>query len=218
MINLRRNRYHHPGEWLECRYLSPWLDVAARGLSDESKARVREEIGAHFHDAVDDGRRTALSDEASAERAVRSLGSAKSARRAFRHTYLTRWEESCIREFHTPNATYVFGLIVLFFAGVLMFDPRFGDDKWAIRTIGVLGSLALWPILAVTVPKLYGSGYERRAVMIGGATSTVFYACYILAGTGNPSYLLLFAPIQALALLTYARVIRKLRNHRPHHA
>ena len=58
----------------ELKYLRPWLQVATRGLSDESQERVRKEITAHFHDAVEPGLRAGFTEDSAAEKAVESLG------------------------------------------------------------------------------------------------------------------------------------------------
>lgn len=87
---------------LEYARVSSWLATATKGLSDESKARVHDEIIAHFHDALDEGMRAGLTEEQAVEQAVTSLGSPKAARRAFRRTHLTRHQEATLKQYGEP--------------------------------------------------------------------------------------------------------------------
>jgi len=64
-----------PCHWLEYKYLSRWLSIATKGLSDESKARVHDEVTVHFHDAICERMRLGLSEDIATEQAVERLGS-----------------------------------------------------------------------------------------------------------------------------------------------
>jgi len=88
-----------PCHWLEYKYLSRWLSIATKGLSDESKARVHEEVTAHFHDAIDERIRAGLAEDIAAEQAVEGLGNPRRARRGFRRTYLTHWQANMVSSF-----------------------------------------------------------------------------------------------------------------------
>ena len=84
------------GHWPEYKHLFAWLQVATKSLSDESRARIREEITDHFHEAIVEGLRAGLTEDAAAQQAVEGLGNPKAARRAFGRTYLTRWQANIV--------------------------------------------------------------------------------------------------------------------------
>lgn len=73
--------------------LEKWLEVATRGLSTESVARVRAEISDHYELAYE----AAIANGANAEQAdsavIAALGDAKSENREYRRVFLTVWEQ-----------------------------------------------------------------------------------------------------------------------------
>ena len=69
--------FHH---WhLSYKYLHPWLEIAMKRLSAESRLRVREEVEGHFNESVDAGVETGLTPEDAAQEAIWNLGSPRRA-------------------------------------------------------------------------------------------------------------------------------------------
>lgn len=73
--------------------LEDWLDIATRDLCADARARVCEEVKAHFAAAYDALIASGESADVAASGALASLGSAKKARRKYRQTYITKGEQ-----------------------------------------------------------------------------------------------------------------------------
>lgn len=78
--------------------IEAWLDVATSGLAKESEARVRDEIQAHFDSSHEEALANGAADEQANTAALAALGDAKKARRAYKRTYVTAWEQRLVRE------------------------------------------------------------------------------------------------------------------------
>jgi len=124
--------------------LDNWLERATRGLSKESAAEVRREIGDHYESA----RETAMAAGAAAEAAERSaliaLGDAKAANRQYRRVLLTSSEAWLLREgsseakaLCTGNSWFRWPVLVL-----SLFALAAGA-AWYRAGAGSLGRLAL---------------------------------------------------------------------------
>ena len=176
-----------PRRWLEYKHLSRWLSVATKGLSDESKNRVHEEITTHFHDATDEGMRLGLSENIAAEQAVESLGSAPTARRAFRRTYLTRSQARTVRLLaHPPKGL----LLVLAFWGALAgFAATWGARQSALEWYVQAGLVTLMAValiaLGTAVPRLYRGGRKHAAVALRAGTDILFWSPLLVLGGGD---------------------------------
>ncbi len=76
--------------------LEHWLDGACRGLADSAKQRVREEITAHYLDALEHYESMGLPLAEAERNAVQELGSPRRARWRLRKVHLTASEEAVI--------------------------------------------------------------------------------------------------------------------------
>ena len=86
--------------------LEAWLAIANRGLSAESAAEVRTEIGAHYEDAYEEATARG-SHAAEAERtAVAALGSPWSANREYRRVLLTAREAKLLRQLRHSSESH----------------------------------------------------------------------------------------------------------------
>jgi hypothetical protein len=191
--------------------LERWLQVATRGLSDASRARIGDEIAAHVRDAIDSGD--------SPEQAIERLGDATEARRAFRRTNLTRFEENLVKDYRGRPPVWrivVYGSLLLLGLGVALWGPSgVGQRTLAIGIVMLM--LAAFLALAFGVAWLYRRGRERAAVFLGAMSDFVMYAGLIVGGsyvlgdatTGRTAF---FGAIFLTLLVLYVPLLRKLRN------
>lgn len=170
----------------EYRYLSTWLTKATRGLADESRARVREEITEHFRDALEDGVARGLSEAAAAEQAVENLGSPRKARRAFLRTYLTESDARELRYLMKPPTGMRAGLIFYLSAtwflatiGALVGRPRW-QAQLALTVIATVGATV---ILGVTPRRLRARGQTTAAIATANAGRCLLFIPALFVGT-----------------------------------
>jgi hypothetical protein len=209
--------------WPEFKYLKPWLDIATKGLSSESKERANDEVAAHFHDAIDAATDAGLPEDGAVQQAIDSLGSPRKARRAFRRAYLTTFEDMNIRPLLAPRRgvmTIGFSLIASFLAWQLVTNnPQKSDFAWFVEAAGVLGIVISLPILQWVVPRLYHKGLERRAIAIAAIAQTLLWFSFIgmqlplslRLGHGGPQIALMVA-VPLMFALCYVPMLRKLSN------
>jgi len=69
--------------------LDAWLAAATRGLCDDARERIAEEVASHYEEALNAARAEGLAEDAAIAQAVRSLGSPRKARRRLRREHLT---------------------------------------------------------------------------------------------------------------------------------
>jgi hypothetical protein len=166
------------------RHLKPWIDVATRGLSDEAKARISEEVGAHFADAIEAGIQRGLTEEQAAREAVASLGSAWRAHLAFRRTYLTDFQARTLHHLRDDPWTNVLrcALFVFFVGAAVLFLPREDTTVQRIR-IALLVVLTLAAVArAVVVPLLFRRARERSAVVAAAVAEFLLWTSFALSG------------------------------------
>jgi MFS family permease len=177
-------------------------------MSDESRARIRQEITDHFHDTLEARVLSGLTEDAAAKRAVEGLGDPRAARRAFRRTYLTPWQADLVRGFAdvpTPVTSstdlsailaalgrkdleaerkrrlFATSMMVLLVAVVTVLDLRHDLGEWQLR-VGMVALMMVATIVrATTVPRLFRSGRERAAIAVGAASEQAFLGGYIIA-------------------------------------
>jgi hypothetical protein len=77
--------------------INDWIDVAARGLAKDPRARVREETLAHYESAREEGLRQGTSEQEADAAALASLGNARTANRQYKKVHLTERESTLIR-------------------------------------------------------------------------------------------------------------------------
>jgi len=167
------------------KHLKPWTDVATKGLSEDSRARVLEEITAHFEDAIEAGMRRCLSEEEAARRAVEDLGSAWRAQLAFRRTYLTRLQASTLGHLvETPlRSAPVYCIVALsMIAQILYLDAHPSATAKAVR-FAMLGVVVLSGFIrTVAVPRIFRQGRRRAAVVLGGTAEFLLWTCFVISG------------------------------------
>ncbi len=207
--------------WPEYRYLSQWIRIATDGLSDESQRRVLEEITAHFHDAVEDGMSRGQTEEAASEEAVKNLGNPRAARRAFRRTYLTRYQDRIVRDLIAPRK--IIWLLRIYLtvaaAGLVALEMRrtTAELDTAYFRAGLAVLMALAVLTATRVPRLFRRGRQRAAVALGAAADTTLWACWIATMELRPSDLsvgnLWLTPAAVILLAAnYLPLLRKFGN------
>jgi hypothetical protein len=221
--------------WLDHKYLFAWLQVATKGLSDESRARIRQEITDHFHEAVDEGVRAGLTEDAAAEQAVEGLGSPQAARRAFRRTYLTHWQANLVRSFTAVPKQASMSL------GNAWIGRRRRVLLGTVMVIGVTAGTALeflhdareWPllgglavvmmiatvVLATAVPRLFRRGRERAAIALGASAEITLWCAFLIAPAVRPTgsrelRLWFLAMVVVVMAATYLPLLRKLGTRR----
>lgn len=197
-------------------YLSPWLSIATRGLSDESTARVREEITAHFLDAVDGGRRAGLSEDAAGKWAIESLGDPTTARRAFRRTYLSKRQQAVLDQYGKPSRVVSAGFVLLTSIVIwqsVLIEPRWSEPEWPLRIAAALGMAASLVVLTLLNPRMYRRGSHRKAFVAGIVANLLWWSCLLIAVTGQITAAW-WLPLAAAATIAYnTPLVRKLRNH-----
>ena len=236
-ITIRRPHHDHPREWLDYRYLNDWLRVATAGLSDDSRARIRDEIGDHFYDAIEEGLGAGLPTEAAAERAVESLGNPRTARRAFRRTYLTHWQAYFVRRFiDTPSPRPNSALLRSLSPQTPLWDPNrerllrplmclilvsltatvvATDHRRGLLHLALLAFMLVAALVNVTVvPSLARRGRERATIAVGATTEVALWSAFILAPALSGRMLVArLWIVSGFALFTaaaYAPIFRKL--------
>ncbi len=70
-------------------FLQTWLDTATRGLCDDAKARITEDVVSHVDEAFDHLLQENYSANAAVQKAVEDLGDPDRARREFMRVHLT---------------------------------------------------------------------------------------------------------------------------------
>ncbi len=101
--------------------LDRWLESATRGLCAEAKLRVAEEVTEHFEEAVAAWIEDGLSENDSAVKTMRELGSPRRERRRLRREHLTAREEiSLLALMRTREGRSVNVLGVLALSGAFM--------------------------------------------------------------------------------------------------
>ncbi|HIJ66366.1 MAG TPA: hypothetical protein HPP77_10495 [Candidatus Hydrogenedentes bacterium] len=81
--------------------LDVWLEAATKDLCEEAKARIRPEIEAHYHEALDEELGRGLNEDEARTAAIASLGSPKAARKAFLRIHFTKREAAIINRLRT---------------------------------------------------------------------------------------------------------------------
>jgi hypothetical protein len=208
-----------PRPWLRYKYLSAWLDIATWGLSDDSRARVEDEITAHFHDAIDEGVRAGLAEDLAAERAVESLGSPNAAGRAFHRTYLTRYQAVLVRSLAEPpmiaRLLRVYLVVAATFLTVVF--PRSSGPEWYVSA-GMTAFMVIAAIVLLRVPGLYRRGRQRAAIALGAGAEGllwVMWLAFVVLGSNNlerQRWLLIAGFFWMVMVGNYMPLLRKLRN------
>lgn len=217
--------------WPDYKYLFAWLQVATKGLSDESRARTREEITDHFHQAIDEGLRAGLTEDAATGQAVEGLGRPKAARRAFRRTYLTRWQANIVRSFsdapkpatsstslwqtNPRRRLFMATILVVGVAAMTALDPRLSTAGWRSRA-GVVALMLVATIVLAAVPGLYRRGRERAAIALGASAEMTLWGGFLMLSAASFEsrrwFLLLFVIFFAAVYLPLLRKLSKYRE------
>src|SRR5580704_860970 len=114
--------------------LDNWLERATHGLSKESAAQVRREIGDHYESAREAAIAAGEAAEAAEQLALSALGNAKSANRQYRRVLLTSSE-----------------------------DHLLGDDNVEARALRTANSWFRWPLLALSMGALAAAAALYKA-------------------------------------------------------
>ena len=119
--------------------LDNWLERATRGLSKESAAQVRREIGDHYESAREAAIAAGAAAEAAERSALSALGDAKTANRQYCRVLLTSSEARLLR-----------------------------DDNAEARALCIGNSWFRWPLLALSVGALVAAAalYEAGSLSL----------------------------------------------------
>jgi len=88
-----RLKYHSPARWLE---------FATKGICQEGKERIRDEISAHYEDSLHDALQQGVTQIAAHIAAMESLGDPNKAAKGFRRSYLTEKEAEWLGQAKAP--------------------------------------------------------------------------------------------------------------------
>lgn len=222
--------------------LLAWLQVATEGLSTDARARVRQEITDHFHQALDDGLHAGLAAHAAAQKAVEDLGSPEAARRAFRRTCLTHWQAYLLRRLIDPPKSAI-SSTSLFLPPALpsLWDPNRErrarpllailltaltavatalDPSVSWLNIGLLALMTVAAIaLAAAVPRLVQRSRERSAVVLGATAELSLWGAFLVAPAINRTETLeprlwIVGFFAVITAVSYLPLLHKLRERR----
>jgi len=199
--------------------LPEWVDAATRGLADEARERIRQEVEGHYVDALRHNLESGLSAVAAHRAAVAGLGNVRHARRAFRRVYFTKRQLKDLDNLREPAlwrslAPPLYGAV----AGVLAY-ARTGEILTLLLAVFfILPAFLLWSLWLL--PRMLRRSLVRVGlsahIMVIGAYLLLFWS-WFLAAHGVPasgtfaavfgvSLLVLFA----LFITAYASLLRKL--------
>jgi hypothetical protein len=170
--------------------LESWLKDATRGLSKDSAAQVRTEIGGHYESSL---RGDVTPDEAD-RIAVVALGDAKAANRQYRKVLLTSREAKMLRQSNQEarafcSSALLKGMLLAVSVAVLCGAAAFfltGATSVALKLIFgwvAISSLAFAPFLPVYTPsrsrvfRLVKWGFFLATLWLGFHSSWLFFAC-----------------------------------------
>lgn len=131
----------------ECQPLEEWLSLATSGLVRSAQERVRQELEAHFSDAVEARMAEGLSRDAAQVAAVRELGDARRAAWNFRKNLLMESEARTLflmQDWHHKRGTYrgrrrsiqMFAAIAVLWLTSLHDASQFWREWWSFLAIG----------------------------------------------------------------------------------
>ncbi|MBI5092058.1 MAG: hypothetical protein HZB26_06385 [Candidatus Hydrogenedentes bacterium] len=167
--------------------LYQWLDAATRGLCRDARERVAQEIRAHFSDAFNSAFERGLTRADAYVNALKGLGSARAARRAYRRAYLTMNDErrlgvlSRSKKHFRSDSTFQLVLLTLYFVCHLGAVTSGFDDigMYAAAKAGWgLGLSVLGFYLVVKlwiIPMLCRNGQARFALALACLVESVYW-------------------------------------------
>jgi hypothetical protein len=144
--------------------LDNWLERATRGLSMESYAQVRREIGDHYESAREAAIAAGATAEAAERSALRALGDARTANRQYRRVLLTSYEESLLRDgniegraLRTANSWLRWPLLALSIAALAAAAELYksGEGSLARAALALGIGIMFWlvaPLLPISTP------------------------------------------------------------------
>jgi hypothetical protein len=203
------------------KHLKPWTDIATKGLADESRARVLEEITAHFEDAIAQGVQRGHTEDEAARCAVADLGNPWRALCAFRRTNLTRFQAKTLRHmFAKPWLTaFVFlpmGLLVAARAlqPLLGGGPRAAIDPVRIAVLAIVG--LAFATRTVIAPRFFRRGFRRAAVGLAATAEFLLWTGFSVSNAGPITGNLWVVPIfLAIVVVGYLPLAIKIDRQQP---
>ncbi|MBX7258142.1 MAG: permease prefix domain 1-containing protein [Candidatus Hydrogenedentes bacterium] len=150
--------------------VNEWIETATRGLCVEARERIAAEVRRHVCEAVAEFEAPGQSPEEALTAAIRQLGDAKSARRGFKRTNLTKREARIVSSPRvSPDLEFVSTLcfrslefagaaFLLFGFGLVVYEiHRSGSwlDMWHVTRI-VLGGFVVYAQAATLMHSLRG--------------------------------------------------------------
>ena len=132
--------------------LRSWVGVAAKGICEEDKERIREEISAHYDDAFNDALRRGLTKVEAHFASMESLGDCQKAAKVFRKSYLTEREMDWVERAKRPDWALLVAIsCVAVYCGLLsvLFLPDDRSAIWSLVTLSVSMAIFAWVVLRV---------------------------------------------------------------------
>ncbi len=177
--------------------LDDWLAIATRGLCDDARIRIREEMEEHFADAVATLTPEAGTDSKASMIALRELGSPRLARELYRKQNLTELEADAIKAFRDAMDPkfYFFGeyrrletwqiaILLLPFLSLTLFSAVGSQSSWA--------HTASYICLCGFMVFLFGAGRIARAITSRDSASRGYLAFRILLGIATTFWMAAF--------------------------
>jgi hypothetical protein len=204
-----------------------WLEVATKGICQEDKERIEEEISAHYEDVLRDALQQGSPKNEAHLAAMESLGSPRKAGRGFRRSCLTEHEAKWFQWVTGPTPWWVFLMFMPFVLSsgrdlayrassdltALLCTTAFASGtalwvfvwRWAAPRVARLGRfrtclpLRLLSVLFFALPLAVIPQYQRTL-----SSPPVMFACACT--------LLCIAATSMLAIRDLGRIGRKLRG------
>lgn len=207
--------------------LQDWLAVATRGLGEDSRRRIAQEVSAHYGDALTELESVGTPD---AERqALASLGDPGSARRGFRRAYLSARQEAWIHqvEKHEQNSLWRVRPAFIVVCGVIMlmtlaYEHWYENEGVSPYQVLVGFGFVTTGMIEILVRDRIRVGRLRRAKILEIALIVVlgvgfFPAMMVFASPGLPALWWTGMIVMIVGSLVWAglevRTIRKLPQH-----
>jgi len=161
--------------------LRRWLYAATGDLCEDASARIYEEVRAHFADAVEAGLDEGLTRDEAERAALEGLGPPYRAAKAFRRSYLTKYQDDLVTwmeaPWRRPGRLWVLASHTIC---MLLFRASFGRPGDFLIVVSI--TMTCWMLLihCGLVPHLFRRGHPRRALLWAAFNVPVAYAVGLL--------------------------------------
>jgi hypothetical protein len=171
---------------LKCWSLDLWLGLATKGISRQGKERIRDEISAHYEDALHEGLQQGLTKIEAHIAAMESLGDARKAARGFRRNYLTEKETKWAEDEKRPQWGSLWGILALTsFCWLGLGFSAFGNSLAMLSLVAFAAYLILFVLVMLrVVPRAARSGQFRTCYRLRCLVMLPYPLFWVLAAQG----------------------------------